>query len=35
MTDALRDEGVATSSAAANLIAAGLSLSDELVVPRR
>ena len=35
MTDALRDEGVATSSAAAKLIAAGLSLSDELVVPRR
>ncbi|MCU1534905.1 MAG: hypothetical protein JWR53_1386 [Glaciihabitans sp.] len=35
MTDALRDEGVATSSAAAKLSAAGLSLSDELVVPRR
>ena len=35
MTDALPDDGLSTSPAAARLIAAGLSLPDEISVPRR
>jgi UMF1 family MFS transporter len=35
MTDALPDQGLSTTPAAARLIAAGLSLQDDIVVPRR
>jgi UMF1 family MFS transporter len=35
MTDALPDDGLATSPAALKLIAAGLSLPDDAVIPRR
>jgi MFS transporter, UMF1 family len=35
MTDALPDDGLSTSPAAARLIAAGLSLEEEMTVPKR
>ncbi|HEX4058256.1 MAG TPA: MFS transporter [Galbitalea sp.] len=35
MTDALPDDGLATSAAATKLIAAGLSLPEDAVIPRR
>src|SRR5664279_51453 len=35
MTDALPDDGLATSPAALKLIAAGLSLPDDAVIPKR